>query len=311
MKTTKKFIIAALMMLVVSVESFAYPYNNVWVWATVYPANSGTVFVYYYQLPETFNYGAISEFKNSASFTASDAFIWAKPAEGYQFAGAVRDLNRNTIYDPDADRQLWIWENHYFTAFYDHTDYEDVSSSSSSEEMAREALEEMTVPTDIVVAVFTKGAVARLAEGQGTRGRVYSSKLDNKAGDQVTFYAYGDSENVDGEGLVRYGFDYWSNAAGENVSTNREFTFTVSGSEVYYANFKVVSKEEYEANERVPEKFKFDYNNPEWNGEFSGIQNVNAQQQTSDSKVFDLQGRRVSQPTKGVFIQNGKKVIFK
>ena len=311
MKTTKQFILAAALLLTASLESYAQYFNNIWVRADVYPANSGKVFVFWNQEPDEYTYGATSEFKRSTNSAESAAFMWAKPAEGYQFAGGVRDFNRNQQYDPDTDRQLWIWENHYFTAFYDHTPYQGKSSTSEGLEMALEALEEMTVPTDLVLAVFTKGAVARLAEGQGTRGRVYSSKLDNKAGDQVTFYAYGDSENVDGEGLVRYGFDYWSNAAGENVSTNREFTFTVSGSEVYYANFKVVSKEEYEANERVPEKFKFDYNNPEWNGEFNGIQNVNVQQQTSDSKVFDLQGRRVSQPTKGVFIQNGKKVIFK
>ena len=39
----------------------------------------------------------------------------------------------------------------------------------------------------------------------------------------------------------------------------------------------------------------------------TGIDNVNAN--LNDNKVYDLQGRRVAQPTKGLYIVNGKKVI--
>ena len=30
-----------------------------------------------------------------------------------------------------------------------------------------------------------------------------------------------------------------------------------------------------------------------------------------DGKIYDLQGRRVSRPGKGIYIVNGKKMIFK
>lgn len=43
----------------------------------------------------------------------------------------------------------------------------------------------------------------------------------------------------------------------------------------------------------------------------TGIENVNAQDSEDDVKTFDLQGRRVTNPAKGVYIVNGKKVIMK
>ncbi len=43
----------------------------------------------------------------------------------------------------------------------------------------------------------------------------------------------------------------------------------------------------------------------------TGIENVNAQDSEDDVKTFDLQGRRVANPAKGVYIVNGKKVIMK
>ena len=58
----------------------------------------------------------------------------------------------------------------------------------------------------------------------------------------------------------------------------------------------------------MPDQFKFDYNNSDW--DFSGISSVSADRAAS-GVVYDLQGRRVSQPAKGVFIQNGKKIVVK
>ena len=42
----------------------------------------------------------------------------------------------------------------------------------------------------------------------------------------------------------------------------------------------------------------------------SGI-NVISRETTTDNRYYDLQGRRVAQPTKGLYIVNGKKVIIK
>lgn len=309
MKTSKKFILAAAMMMAVSLESSAQAFNNIWVRAQVFPANSGKVFIDWYQMPEEFTYGATSEFKRSTNSAESAAFMWAKPANGYLFAGGVRDINRNGTYEPDVDKQLWIWPNHFFTAFYDHTAF-GTGNSTTDYDNAKAALEAMTVPTDFVLAVFTQGAVATQAEGQEVRGRVYSSKVYNEPGDQVTFYAYGDSEYILDEGNIYYKFDHWANAAGDPVSTDREFTVTVTGPEVYYAHFVTTTKEDNKANEVVPSKFTFDYNNPEWDGTFNGIETVKAAK-TADSAIYNINGQRVAQPAKGLFIQNGKKFVVK
>lgn len=43
----------------------------------------------------------------------------------------------------------------------------------------------------------------------------------------------------------------------------------------------------------------------------TGINQVDADQDTDNNIIFDLQGRKVSKPGKGVYIVNGKKLIFK
>ena len=46
-------------------------------------------------------------------------------------------------------------------------------------------------------------------------------------------------------------------------------------------------------------------------GETTGISTVKTDADTKDAVIYDLQGRRVMQPTKGLFIVNGKKVVIK
>ena len=46
-------------------------------------------------------------------------------------------------------------------------------------------------------------------------------------------------------------------------------------------------------------------------GNTTSIQAIDNGQLTIDNVVYDLQGRRVSQPTKGLYIVNGKKVVVK
>lgn len=46
-------------------------------------------------------------------------------------------------------------------------------------------------------------------------------------------------------------------------------------------------------------------------GNMTGIQNITTAVKQSEGVVFDLQGRKVAQPAKGLYIVNGKKVIIK
>ena len=305
--TFKKMFVAAALLSSVSMNSFADSFNNVWVRADVFPENSGLVYVDFYL--DDVNMDSFSEFKRSINFAASNAFIIAEPADGWLFAGVARDMNRNGQYEADNDKQIHVFYNYFFTAFYDHTEYVGQGSSSEAQALAEEALAKMTQPTDLVLAVFTKGAVAHRAEGEEAFGYVYSSKLYNEPGDEVTFYAYGDCDSRNSPN-VYYKFDCWKDAEGNEVSRNREFTITVKGMEQYYAHFVKTTKADYQENEKVPERFKFDYNNTDWNGEWNGVENIQFDSK-SDNRLFDLQGRLVTAPQKGIFIRNGKKVVVK
>jgi hypothetical protein len=38
---------------------------------------------------------------------------------------------------------------------------------------------------------------------------------------------------------------------------------------------------------------------------------VNSEKRTVNSDIYDLQGRRIAQPTKGLYIVNGRKVVVR
>lgn len=224
----------------------AMAYNNVWVKAEGYPTGAGRVYVSCYPDEDDIIYGDECDMKRATNAAPSTAFIWAQPSDGYQLAGYARD-NGNNQYDNGVDEQVKVRYDGYFTAVYDPTEYGNAGASSQAEKEAKEALENMTEPTDHIYAVFTKGAVARVAEGQEVRGYVFANKLFTKPGDKVTFSAFGDS-NSD-EGVKYYRFDHWTDAYGENMGTNRFLTVTVEGMDVYYAHFVKTTKEEFKETE--------------------------------------------------------------
>ena len=49
----------------------------------------------------------------------------------------------------------------------------------------------------------------------------------------------------------------------------------------------------------------------DFGGDVTGISTIDNGQQTTDNRWYDLSGRRVENPTKGMYIHNGKKVIVK
>lgn len=311
--STKRIIAAATMLCAVSIQSFADDFNIVWVKALTTPANAGLVYVDYgLDDFEESMYSSTSEFKRTSNATTSAAYILTKPAEGWLYAGLVRDMNMNGLYDADEDRQIHVWYNNFFTAFYDHTNFHG-QSSSDAQSKAEQALANCTKPTDQVIAVFTQGAAAYRAEDEEAFGKVYCSNLANKPGDMVTFYAYGDCDDRTSPNSY-YKFDSWRDANGNEVSREREFTITVKGMERYYAHFVKTTKTDYNENEKplFPDRYKFDYNNSDWNpSEFTGIESINAEQLKTANAIYDLQGRRVSQIAKGVFVKNGKKIVVK
>ena len=60
---------------------------------------------------------------------------------------------------------------------------------------------------------------------------------------------------------------------------------------------------------RSKEAFFFDFDTAGENSQTTGIENVSNAKQPQEEVVYDLQGRRVANPTHGIYIINGKKVI--
>lgn len=119
-----------------------------------------------------------------------------------------------------------------------------------------------------------------------------------------------DAEVVVGKGKTKGTF-YGNYVAGTEVPEENLF---ISGNKFYYSTgsttikafrgyfeLKDVLDSYYD---EAPSRVVFDF------GDVTGIQKVSAQGQ-NDGVYYDLSGRRVEKPSKGVFIVNGKKVIIK
>lgn len=306
MISVKKLFVAAALFMGMSLQSMADTANNIWVRALACPSAGGTVYVDFGL--DDVDPQSMSEFKRSINIGASSAFIYTETNSGYLFAGVARDMDRDGKYDAAKDKQVHVWYNYFFTAFYDHTDYFGQSTTEAIG-AAEAALKLMKEPTDQVLAIFTKGAVAKRAVDEEAFGYVFSSKLDNAPGDEVTFYAYGDCDSRKTPN-VYYKFDSWLNEQGDTISHNRELKVTVKGMETYYAHFEKTTKKDYEENERVPDEFRFSYDNGDFDPDQLGVETVSAGKRGS-SVVYDLQGRRMAQPGKGLYIQNGRKLLVR
>ena len=280
--TFKRLMAVAVIAVAGSLQGFAY--NNVWVKAEAYPTGAGKVYVTPYnplQPDDTNPYNPDfqneSEFKRSDQF-ASTAFLDFQVTEGYQFAGMVRD-NGDGAYGEGDEQVRRREEDGNFTAVYDPTEYYD-GNSTTSLAAAQEALEQLEKPTDYIFAVFTKGDIGRVTPECSSfygsdMGKVIGSKLDNAPGEEVTFTAVPDAH---------YHFVKWTNDKGEDVSTVNPLTVTVEGGRLFLANFA--------------------------KGDPEGISDIDYSVR-NDNRFFDLQGRQVAVPRKGVFVRGGEKVVVK
>ena len=273
---TFKSAVTAALLLAGSLQSFAY--NNLYLKAEAYPTGAGrvyvSVFISDYEDGDV-DFQPISEVKQPRQ--TSDAFIWAEAAEPYKLAGYARD-NGNGKYDNGVDQQVRVNPvTGAFTAILDPEQYDGNGNTSQGLVDAENALAEMTEPTDYIYAVFTKGDVAFAAEGCEDMGTVTASRLDNEAGEQVTFTAKADK---------RHHFTNWTDAQGTIVGTSTALTVEVAGGAIFFAHFG-----EGEADD-------------------DGVETI-GQCDEHPSPIFDLQGRRADAPVrKGIYVKDGKKVAW-
>lgn len=307
--TFKRLFVAAFFLLTAASQSLANEDEIIWVKAEAYPTGAGTVYTNYANRDNDGNdiaktFEATSEFKRYTNGAITTSYIWAQVDNNdYQLAGFARDTNKNGIFDNDTNTDSQVKVD--FDGYFKGVPYPETiqgQSTTDADEKAAEALAEKTEPSDLVFAVFTKGAIAVMAAGQEAFGHIWTSKLSTEVGDQVHFLAYGDEYQS-----KYYKFDHWENAAGQNVGTDRLLTVTVQGKEVYYAVVVETDKETFKADEKDP------HVSDSQSGEFpweSGIKTVNSGN-VDNTVIYDLQGRRVAQPVRGMFIQNGKKIVVK
>jgi len=168
--------------------------------------------------------------------------------------------------------------------------------------MAQEKLDTMTTATDHLYAVFTKGAVSRVPDDELWHGNAYADKLYSEPGDQVTLSAWGDSWSQEAGGVKYYKFSHWTDAAGNTLSTERHYTVTVQGMDIYYAHFTETTEDDYKTSGEKDDPHKSE----SYYDSSSGISEVTVAP-AYDGRLYDLHGRRVAVPGRGLYIRNGRK----
>lgn len=122
-------------------------------------------------------------------------------------------------------------------------------------------------------------AYTEYAEGRGPNKKVYGTFYGTlKAGGKVPANC-----------LFLNGGDFWYSTGQSNIKAFRgyfEFVDVLASLETAASNAKMVFR-----------------------GETTGIKDVTVE--TANDDMYDLQGRRIVNPDKGVFIKNGKKVVIK
>ena len=145
----------------------------------------------------------------------------------------------------------------------------------------------MTEITDRIVKSGQGVVLKKTASGSITMTPTSSNSSDDYSGNSLV----GTMTNITNPGnayVLNYkaatGAGFYKLTSGGNIGANKAY-LTYSGS-------------------LAPEFFSLD-------GGTTGINEVRGKMEDVSGEYYDLQGRRVSQPAKGLYIVNGKKVIIK
>ncbi len=266
-RITLSSLTAVILWLSTALQGFAY--NNIYLKVEAYPQGAGKVYASFYRIDEGEEVGKLEpvvELKEPRQ--TSEAFIRTEATEEYLLAGFARD-NGNGSFDDGTDQQVRVnGETGFFSAIMDDEQFDGNGNTTQALNDANNALEELTEPTDYIFAVFTKGDVGRTYPGDDDMGYVTTSKLNNVAGETVTFTAKADKNHH---------FSFWTDSNGATVGKSTTLTVTVAGGVTYYAHF----------------------------AEGDAIQSIQADK---EEEAFDLLGRKTATMRQGIYVQKGKKV---
>ena len=145
--------------------------------------------------------------------TGSMIYVWAQPAEGYQFVGWYQADAENpetkTFVDSNAETTISVTTEHV-------TDSEDVEGYGFA-------------PDATYYGVFAKVKVdMESAIRDNDLASVEINKIANQVGDEVTITATPIDETTT--------FDYWTDSKGDKITDN-PYTFTVTDIDTYTAHF--------------------------------------------------------------------------
>ena len=101
---------------------------------------------------------------------------------------------------------------------------------------------------------------------------------------------------------------YRSNGTAENTDSRNVYALAKKGDPAVVGFYKLQDGVKVPEGKcySAPEFLGFDFN-----GETTGINEVRGKMEDVSGKVYNLAGQRVAQPTKGLYIVNGKKVVIK
>ncbi len=171
--------------------------------------------------------------------TSSNAYGWAKPAEGWLFGGWLAG-----VWDENAE--AFDFENGYITALdayaaflsLDNGVTDDPTGENSDSLAVVGLLASQLYPTSGIQAVFTH-VVAEVADGHSRLGTAAVSPLYNQIGDKVTVTAEPSEDHANCQ------FAYWE-LNGQQVSTEASIEITVSDTARYIAHFTSDDATEYD-----------------------------------------------------------------
>jgi hypothetical protein len=148
--------------------------------------------------------------------------------------------------------------------------------------------------------------------------------MDNDYSGKLQIKVYGDKDGKNTDGSDKFKEQYIPLTAGSNTST-LDFDATTLGSTVLRITLQALEGTALTAKVNDAKLIKTD--GSEVSGAISvgwgctvtsesspkptAIQRIHANQSVTDNTIYNLQGQRIANPQKGIYIQNGKKYVMK
>ena len=159
----------------------------------------------------------------------------------------------------------------------------------------------------------------KLTEYKGVR-----IELDNDYSSKLQIKVYGDKDGKNTDGSDKFKEQYIPLTAGSNTST-LDFDATTLGSSVFRITLQALEGTALTAKVNDAKLIKTDGTEVSgaisvgWGCELTSestpkttaIQHIQVSESDTDDAIYSLQGQRVSNPRKGIFIKNGKKYIVR